>query len=416
MSPRIQSANRTHIRQINESVVLGIIHDHRAISRTEIADLANLSPATISGIIGKLIRFGLVREQEFGHSTGGRPRVLVEFARGAGTIVGIKLTETQLIGALTDLGAETIAQQTIALGPDRSPEAVVLELDRLVAALRDQASGKRLFGVGVGLAGAIDRRAGICRFSPYLPWRDVPLKAMLESRIRKPVVIENDVSALVLAERWFGGGAELNDFIVVTLGRGVGMGMVLDGHPYRGGKGIGGEFGHITMDPAGPRCDCGKLGCLEALIGEPALARRISELCGCDLTLTEGAARARAGDEALRSIFASAGETLGLALAAVINVLNPSRVLVGGEGVEMLDLLLEPMRAALTAHCFDGLFNALDLIVEPWGDDAWARGAAGLVLDELFHARLELDVDESIGAVAQEVGNGRIGSDGRHGW
>lgn len=412
----MRSTNRTVLRQINEAVVLGIIHDQGAISRTEIADLANLSPATISGIIGKLIRLGLVREQESGHSTGGRPRVLVEFARDAGCIVGIKLTETQLIGALTDLGAETITQQTISLGPDRSPEAVVLKLDRLVTCLHAKALGGRLFGVGIGLAGAIDRRAGICRFSPYLPWRDVPLRAMLEARIGKPVVIENDVSALVLAERWFGGGAELNDFIVVTLGRGVGMGMVLDGHPYRGGNGAGGEFGHITMDPHGPRCDCGKEGCLEALISEPALARRISELCGCDLSLAEGAARARAGDEAVRAIFASAGETLGLALAAVINVLNPSRVLVGGEGVEMLDLLLEPMRAALAAHCFDGLFNDLDLIVEPWGDDAWARGAAGLVLDELFHARLDLDADDSAEGASRSAGNGRTGSDGRHGW
>lgn len=413
MSPRIQSATRTHIRQINEAVVLGLIHDRGAISRTELADLASLSPATITGIIAKLIRLGLVREQEIGYSTGGRPRVLVEFARDAGCIVGVKLTEAQLIGALTDLGAETVAQHTVSLGSDRLPEAVVRELGNLVASLLNEAPGKRLFGVGVGLAGAIDRRAGICRFSPYLPWRDVPLRALLEARIGRPVVIENDVSALVLAERWFGGGAELSDFIVVTLGRGVGMGMVLDGHPYRGGRGIGGEFGHITIDPDGPRCDCGKFGCLEALIGEPALTRQIGALLGRDMSLAEGAERARAGEEAVRAIFSDAGETLGLALAGVINVLNPSRVLVGGEGVEMLDLLLEPMRAALTAHCFDGLFADLDLIVEPWGDDAWARGAAGLVLDELFHARLELDAGDG---ERSPVGAGRTGSDGRHGW
>jgi predicted NBD/HSP70 family sugar kinase len=387
----VRSANRKLIRQMNEAVVLGIVHDQGPISRIEIADLANLSPATISGIMSKLIRLGLVREQELGRSTVGRPRVLVEIARDAGCVIGVKLTETQLIGTLTDLGAEAIAVQTLPLASDRSPEAVVAELARLVAELRTAAPERRFFGVGVGLAGAIDRKAGICRFSPYLPWRDVPLRQLLEQRMGTPVVIENDVSALTLAERWFGGGAELTDFVVVTLGRGVGLGMVLDGRLYRGGSGAGGEFGHLTIDPRGPRCDCGKTGCLEALIGEPALARQVVAIRGVGTSLDEGAALARTGDVELRAVFAAAGETLGLALSGIINVLNPTRVIVGGEGAQMVDLLLDPMRAALEANCFDGLFADLDLVVEPWGDEAWARGAAGLVLDELFHARLNLE-------------------------
>jgi N-acetylglucosamine repressor len=387
----VRSANRQLIRQMNEAVVLGLVHDQGPISRTEIADLANLSPATISGIMSRLIRLGLVREQELASNSVGRPRVLVEIARDAGCAIGVKLTETQLIGVLTDLGAEAIEVRTRPLAPDRSPEAVVTELERLVAELRAAVPGRRFFGVGVGLAGAIDRKAGICRFSPYLPWRDVPLRQLLEQRVGTPVVIENDVSALTLAERWFGGGADLTDFVVVTLGRGVGLGMVLDGRLYRGGSGAGGEFGHLTMNPNGPRCDCGKTGCLEALIGEPALARQIVAIRGAGTTLDEGAALARAGDAELRAVFAAAGETLGLALSGIINVLNPTRVIVGGEGAQMLDLLLDPMRTALAANCFDGLFADLDLVVEPWGDEAWARGAAGLVLDELFHARLNLE-------------------------
>lgn len=395
----MQSANRQLIRQINEAVVLGAIHHHGSISRTEIAGAVNLSPATITGIISRLIRRGLVREQESGRSTGGRPRVLLEIERDGGCVIGIKLTETQLIGAFTDLGAVTIAQHTIPLGGDRSPEAVVEELDRLVGLLSAEAPGRRLFGVGIGLAGAIDRHAGICRFSPYLPWRDVPLRMLLEQRIARPVVIENDVSALTLAERWFGGGVGLNDFVVVTLGRGVGLGMVLDGRLYRGGHGAGGEFGHMTMEPHGPLCDCGKQGCLEALIGEPALTERLTAICGRETSLAEGAQLARAGHEAVRSVFATAGATLGLALAAVINLLNPTRVIMGGEDLDALELLLEPMRAALATHCFDGLFADLDLIVEPWSDDVWARGAAGLVLDELFHARLDLEATEPVAEV-----------------
>ena len=388
----LRSANRQSTRRINEAVVLGALHDHGPISRIDMVELTSLSPATITGITGKLIRQGLAREREAGVSTGGRPPMLVEIDRDAGCVVGIKLTEDHLVAALTDLGAEVLAERSVPLGADRDPESVVDALAGTVAELVATEPGRRFYGVGIGLAGAIDRREGICRFSPFLPWRDVPLRSMLEPRVGRPVVVENDVSALTLAERWFGGGAGYSDFVVVTVGRGVGLGMVLDGRLYRGGRGAGGEFGHITMDPDGPPCDCGKRGCLEALVGEPALARSIRAACGA-ATLAEGAALARSGHEAARAVFVEAGATLGLALAGVVNLLNPTRVIVGGEGAAMLDLLLDAVRGSMATHCFDGLFEDLDLLVEPWDDDAWARGAAGLVLDDLLHARLDLGPD-----------------------
>jgi predicted NBD/HSP70 family sugar kinase len=253
------------------------------------------------------------------------------------------------------------------------------------------------------MAGAIDRRAGVCRFSPFLRWRNVPLRSMLEARLSLPVVVENDVNTLAMAERWFGAGAGVADFVVVTLGRGVGLGMVVDGRLYRGGRGAGGEFGHVTVEPDGPPCECGKRGCLEALVGEPGLRRRLREAVGRDLTLTDGAALARSGDPTARAVFSEAGRTLGLALAGVVNLLNPVRLIVGGEGVETLDLLMDSLRAALAEHCFDGLFADLELVVEPWGDDAWARGAAALMLDQLFHPPLYRHEDGLTADRAEEM-------------
>ncbi len=376
---------------MNRAVVLGMIHESGPISRAEIAERTTLSPATVTGITGELITQGLVYEQAAGPSTGGRPPVLLSINRAAGCVVGIKLTESQIIATLTDLGAETLAQRTVSIASDRSPDGVVEQIVGLVDELRSGQPERQLYGVGLGMAGAIDRRAGICRFSPFLHWRDVPLGPMLEARIDAPIVIENDVSALTLAERWFGRGAGVADFVVVTLGRGVGLGMVLDGRLYRGGSGAGGEFGHVCVDPDGPRCACGKRGCLEAMIGEEGLSSEVRATLGADITLTDAAESARAGEDAARHLFSRAGRTLGVALSGVINVLNPRRMIVGGEGVQTLDLLFEPMRAALAEHCFDGVFDDLELVVEPWGDDAWARGAAGLILDDLFHARLDRD-------------------------
>src|SRR6266545_986603 len=384
MSLRLRSGNRQLIREINQSLVLSLVRNHGPISRTDIADAAHLSLATVSSISNALIDQGLIYEHEAGISTGGRRPILLALNRQAGLVIGVKLTENQIVAALTDLTAEVIEQRAAPLGSDHRPEAVVGALAALVDQLRAAHPGRRMVGIGLGMAGVIDRRQGICRFSPFLQWHSVPLRHMLEQRLGLPVVIENDVNTLTMAEQWFGAGVGVNDFLVVTLGRGIGMGMVLNGQLYRGGCGGGGEFGHITMVPDGPRCDCGKRGCLEALVADPAIVRRMQMATNRELTMEATVALARQGDTTAQGIFAAAGRTLGMALADLVNIFNPPLLVIGGEGARALDLLQESLQETLQTHCFDGFFNDMRLVVEPWGDDAWARGAASLMLDELF--------------------------------
>ena len=388
MAFRLRSANRQTIRGINQALVLGVVRDRGPISRTDIAEATRLSLATVSGITGDLLDQGLLYEHEAGASTGGRRPILLALNRAAGLVVGAKLTDTHIVAALTDLGAEIVAERDTLLDADHRPEAIVAALAETVDALRAAHPGRRVLGLGLGMAGVVDRRAGVCRFSPFLQWRDVPLRRLLEERLALPVVLENDVNTLTLAEQWFGAGAGVADFLVVTLGRGIGMGMVLDGRLYRGGNGGGGEFGHVTAEPDGPPCACGKRGCLEALVADPAIARRLSAALDRDLTMPEAVALARDGDPTARVLFADAGRTLGRALADLVNVFNPPLLIVGGEGTGALDLLLEPLREALATGCFDHFFADLRLVVEPWGDDAWARGAASLMLEELFRPSL----------------------------
>jgi predicted NBD/HSP70 family sugar kinase len=391
MSLRLRSGNRQLIREINQSLVLSLVRDHGPISRTDIAAAAHLSLATVSGISNALIDQGLIYEHEAGVSTGGRRPILLALNPRAGLVIGVKLTESQIVAALTDLNADVIEQRATPLGADRRPESVVAALAEIVDDLRAAHAEQRIFGVGLGMAGVIDRRQGICRFSPFLQWHTVPLRHLLEQRLGLPAVIENDVNTLTMAEQWFGAGVGVGDFLVVTLGRGIGMGMVLNGHLYRGGCGGGGEFGHITMVPDGPRCDCGKRGCLEALVADPAILRRLQNAFDREFTMDEAVALARQGDTTAQGIFAAAGRTLGLAIADLVNIFNPPLLVVGGEGARALDLLLEPLQSTLQAHCFDGFFADMRLVVEPWGDDAWARGAASLMLDELFRPDLYRD-------------------------
>lgn len=385
MALRVRSANRDLMRRMNEALVLGLIHDLGPISRSEIAEASGLSLAAISSIAGALIAQGIVAEERRGESTGGRRPILLVINHAAALVIGVKLTQERIIVALTDLGAEIVEQRSRPLGPDLHPGAVIASLAALVDELRAAHPGSRFLGLGIGMAGIIDRDAGICRYSPFLHWRDAPIRQLLEERLNMPVIVENDVNALAIAERWFGAGAGSPDFLVVTLGAGVGMGLMLNGELYRGGRDGAGEFGHSTVIEDGPLCNCGKRGCVEAYVGEPALRRAVCDATGEIVTLEAAIERARAGDERLRAVFCNAGHVLGLGLASVMNVLNPSLVIVGGEGAHFLDLLLPSLRDALARHCFADLYEGVALVVEPWGDDAWARGAAGLMLDEFFH-------------------------------
>ncbi|MEA2524023.1 MAG: hypothetical protein QOF73_1250 [Thermomicrobiales bacterium] len=400
MGRRLRSGNRRLIREINQSLVLGLVRDQGPISRTDIAERADLSPATITDITAVLIEQGLIYEHEAGVSTGGRRPILLALNRQAGLVLGAKLTDREIVSALIDLDAEIVDRQTAALGDDGSLEHVVDVLAGLVADLRSRHPGRRIFGLGLGLAGVVDRRSGVCRFSPFFQWHDVPIGRLLEERLALPVVLDNDVNTLTLAEQWFGAGSGVADFLVVTLGRGVGMGMVLDGRLYRGGNGGAGEFGHATMATDGPLCDCGKRGCLEALVSSPALLRRLQSTLGSDVTFDEAVALARAGDLTARAVFAEAGRILGLALSHLINIFNPPLLIVGGEGAVAADLFLDPLRETLRANSFDGFFGDLRLVVEGWGDDAWARGAAGLMIEEMFRPTLYRDEEAGASLVA----------------
>jgi len=382
---RIGSANRDLMRRMNEASVFGIIHDFGPIARTDIAHLSGLSLATISGITGGLIEQGIVIEQSAGESTGGRRPILLAINRQAAVAIGVKLTNEHIIVALTDLGAELVELRSAPLGTDLSPDAVVEKIVRVTGELRAAHPERRVIGLGVGMAGIIDRDEGICRFSPFLPWRDVPLRDLIQERISLPVFVENDVNALTLAERWFGEGSTSLNFLVVTLGRGVGMGMVLNGELYRGGRDGAGEFGHVTIIEHGRRCNCGKDGCVEAYVSESSLERAIRDATGNDIALDDAITKAEAGDETIAAVFAEAGHIFGLALAGMISVLNPTLIILSGEGTRFIDLLMPTLRDALAEHSFNHFFDDVRLVVEPWGDDVWARGAAALALDDYFH-------------------------------
>lgn len=385
----LRRGSRGLIREINESIVLAEIRMHPLCSRTNIADRTGLSLPTVSDITARLLRLGVIEERETGASRGGRRPVLLALRPDAGYAVGIKATERALIAVLTDLEASVVARADVPLR-DVDVASFVAAATRAVDRLRPTAGSRPLHGVGVGLAGVVDRDRGIVRRSTYTNWQDVELARILEDHLDLHVIVDNDVNALVSSEQWFGAGRGSANFAVVSIGRGVGLGLVLDGRLYRGAGGGAGEFGHVKV-ASGPKCVCGGSGCLEAVASGTAIVAQVRSVRGRATSMSTAIRLAEGGDPRIRGIFSRAGRSLGTAVGNLVNLLNPELVVLSGEGTVARDLLMPAFHRALNAAVFSGLEQDLRVVVDDWDDEAWARGAASLLLAELFSPRLSAD-------------------------
>ncbi len=394
-------------KRINRQLVLNLIKAGPT-SRALIAGETGLSPATVSNLTFELIDEGLVRETGVVETTRGRPPVLLELNSLARYVVGVKVMPSSLVAVVTDLDANVVATRTHQTDEqDRSlghtPADLIDRLARVVDEVVEDADIERadLLGVGVGLAGIIDGAAGICRYSPFFGWRDVDLVSPLQERLGLEIHLANDVDSLTIAEQWFGHGQGCSDVIVVTVGRGIGAGFVFNGRFYGGRAGGVGELAHVRVAPAGPACTCGGRGCLEALASDIALIDAATEAVAAGRTTSLARAEridlgaivaaAEAGDALSRELLAESGRWLGTGIATLLNLLNPQRVIVAGEGVEAGEWRLAPMREAIEELRFDAVGARTEVIVESAGDTTWARGAACVVLGEFFKSPLHRD-------------------------
>lgn len=380
------------MRAVNTSLVINLVKSAGRLSRADLARESRLSPATISAIVGRLVRSGILSEVAIGRSRGGRPPVLLSLNERAAHVVGIKLKEGGLTTVVTDLNAEPIhsfeSELSLIGDPQAALDAIVAAVERALKTVGIPRS--KVLGIGVGLPGVVDTAQGVCRSSHILKWQQVPIQEPLRRRLRIPVWADNDVNTVAVADKWFGAGIGINHFLTVTVGRGIGLGIVIAGEIYRGAGGGAGELGHVVVVPDGPLCQCGRRGCLEAVAAEPAIRTQARRLLGEALEIEEIVERAR-GDEAVADLLGEAGTALGRVLANLVTLLNPERIIVSGEGVRLGAAYFDAMRRALRAEAFAGLGEQVDVVIEPWGDDAWAIGAATLVLRELFTLPLQGD-------------------------
>src|SRR6202453_1042640 len=385
--PNPPRASRSLIRDINVSLLIELVRRAGSISRAELARQSQLSAPTVSGIVDHLLKRGIVVETTTAPSSGGRPPVLLSVDPKAGYVVGIKLRGDGLTTVVCDLDAQVVSSEEHYVRLVGDPIAALDAIEEATRrALRDAAvPASKVLGVGIGLSGIIDSSAGVCRFSHLLQWHDVELAAPLRRRLGLPVWVENDVNTLAVAEKWAGDAHTASNFVTLSVGRGIGLGIVVDRSLYRGAHGAGGEFGHMIVEPGGPKCECGRFGCLEAMVGEGALRRRISERKGYDVSREELLMLVEMGDLAAIDIVESAGRKLGLAVANMVTLLNPELLIICGEGTALGAAFIDPIVSSVRDQTFADVGRQLDIKVQSWGDEAWAVGAATLVLRESFN-------------------------------
>jgi predicted NBD/HSP70 family sugar kinase len=357
------------------------------LSRVSLARRLGLSSAAVTKAARPLIDTGYLHELAATERSGpgaGRPASPLAVRADREFFVGVKITADELIGVVCDLcaGVRATARRPLT-APD--VEAVLTEFGQLVDGLLDKAGDyrARTRRLGVAVSGDVDRTTGLVRYSPFLQWRNVPLGQLAAQITGLAVTVENDVKALTAAEHWFGEGVGAESFALVTVGTGIGCGLVVNGRLVSGSHGVAGEIGHIGVDATGPDCHCGGRGCVEAIAGTDAIVRQAREHSGRpELTIDDAVALARGGDEPLSAVFARAGNAIGSGIAAVANLVGPARIVVSGEGLAAYDLFEAHIRTGFERQAF-GAAAQCPLSIRPLPFEEWARGAAAVSIQSL---------------------------------
>jgi predicted NBD/HSP70 family sugar kinase len=386
--------------------ILALLGRDGPASRAAIARDLDLSPATVSQVTRRLIHQGVVQPLYFAPSEGGRPGQLLGLVADAGHAVGVKLAADHLILVDVRLDGHVLAATTEnfdALAADAVP--------RLLASLGAfvGTNATRLLGVGVCVPGVVAHPDVGDVDAEVLGWSRMPLGRELRQAIGVPVLIENDVKALAVAERLYGRGRSRRSFVVITVGRGVGFACVNNGVLERGSQGGAGEVAHVVLSNNGPRCACGQRGCLEAYVGADGLvaAAQQAGLLKPGQGLDRLTRLADRGDPGARQVFARAGQRLAYGIAPVIAALNPEVVLVAGEGTASWQHWDTAFRANL-ARRLPGWMRDTPVEVDQWDESSWARGAAAIVLATPFD-RNALAGQQRLQVLARLHGDGGAG-------
>lgn len=375
------------MKKMNQQMILGIICRKEAVSRAEIAEITELSPATVSNIVKDLIELDLVRETVRGKSRGGRKPVMLEIDAEGAYIVGLEWGIADIKAVLMDLNRKVILMKEVSVNTHKH-EFFIESTKNIIKYFENNVDNpEKIFGIGIGIHGMVNPEEGISLYAPHFGWEELPIVNQLNKVIDYPVLIDNDVRMMAWAEKWEG----RDDFIFINTGPGIGAGIVLNGSLHYGQEWSAGEFGHMTIVDDGPLCSCGNHGCLEALISlnrlvkefNPDLESKLSyhKLIGEWNNLIKSAK-----DDQIKAqeIIKKSGRYLGKAIANVINLLDIHSVIIGGEFIEAKDIMFPVIKKQVKENSLRTTDDNIDVNSTVFGEKAGVIGAGTRVLQKVF--------------------------------
>ncbi|HEU4658016.1 MAG TPA: ROK family transcriptional regulator [Capillimicrobium sp.] len=387
VSPRTGSLES--LREQNLLRVVDVLLEQGVASRADIARHTGLSRTTVSSLVADLVERGLVTERVTaeGRDPGGagRPPVLLALDRSAGAAIGIDFGHSHLRVAVADLSHTILAEAERDMEVDDSASDDFAAAAELVDHVLDEAGVPRgrVISVGMGVPGPILHRNGTVGSGAILPgWVGVHAGEEMQRRLGLPVVVDNDANLGALAEAMFGAGRGAREIVYLKVASGIGAGLIIEGRVHHGAGGTAGELGHLLVDEEGQVCRCGNRGCLETVAAVPRLLEQLSRTHGTDLGVDDVVALAHRGDPGCQRVIADAGRHIGRAVAMLCNLLNPARVIVGGDLSAAGELLLDPLRAALRRYAIPAAAEAAEVVAGVLGERAEVRGAVALAIGE----------------------------------
>ena len=389
-----EPAGQRSVRRQNLRLVLREVMEKGPRSRAGIADAVGLTKSTVSSLVGELMDRGLLSEQgqEPGGSVG-RPGRLVALSDTTVVALGLEVNVDYLAACVLDLNGGVRFERFLRHENRGAPAGEVLdalaELGR-TALQTVEAEGLVPVGATVAVPGLVDVESGTLLVAPNLGWSPTPLRAAVTEGLRRPhlyVTADNEANLAALGELWEGHGRTWRDFVHISGEIGVGGAIVVDGELLRSGTGMGGELGHLVVDPDGPPCTCGSRGCLERAVGQEALLRaaQVDTEVGTSIGLPDGGVRllvdrASRGDTTTLDALSEAGRVLGVACATVVNMLAPNTVVLGGIYAPLFPWLIRPLREELDRKAFLTRYAQVSVVQSDLGVSAAVRGAASLTL------------------------------------
>jgi glucokinase-like ROK family protein len=395
------TADQAFVRETNLSLVVRLIHSQAPVSRAQLAIITGLNKSTISSLVDQLLEKKLVHE--IGNNTGGtgRPATFLEVNPQAGNIIGVELGVDFVSVAVTDFAGNILWRKREEADPSVNQEKMISQTLQVVkeAISSGKKKNQNILGLGLATPGTVNITDGVLIFAPNLHWRNVPFGKIFAEKTKLRVYVENDANAAAVAEHLFGTARQVQDFLFVFAGVGIGGGLFLNDKLYRGKNGYAGEIGHfpIMAEPYQTVCHCGNRGCWETYANQYSIVQRVQarlevkrtsiipklmaeQNSGLTIPLIKQAADA--GDKEAIDSFAEAGLAMGQGFAGLINIFNPKKMILGGPLSIAGKYLLPSIIEAVKRHSMPEIGQQAEITLSTFGADASLIGAVAIVADD----------------------------------